>query len=150
MANITVVSYNLRTDLPVRDIALTFRDEVKRPAGALARFAAKSSRLNWEFSTPEEDSGPFAQFEPTDEPTYAVVARFSAHPRAREGTWMELLQQGGGDIFLKIWDYDGYRDIQISHAESLGARSCVRNVLNSLSEADPEIEVTEDKHRMRL
>lgn len=151
MPKITVATYALHTGLPVRDIALTFRDTITRPAGTLERIAAKSSRIRWEFFTPEADDGPFAEFDTNDdEPTYVVVARFSTQPRAPEGTWMELLQQGGGDIFLRIWDCHSHRNVLVSHADGRGPRGCVRNFLDILVEADPRIEVTEAKERMRV
>ena len=117
-----VARYAVRTTLPLRDIALVFRDNITRPAGAFARQASRSSRLIWEFSRPGKSEDPFDEFEPADQPTYQVAA----HWRSQKGLATV------GSVHLKIWDRTSHRDVEISHIASLGERSCVRNVLDHL------------------
>ena len=145
MSQITIISQHIHSDLPVRDIALTFRDHIKRPAKALARFGAWRAGLSWEFITPEEDNGPFAQFESSteDEPTYTVLARYRSRSRSLAGAGID------GDILLKIWDSGTYREAQISTAS--GAMfTGIQSVLAELRRVDPEMKRTETKNRIRL
>lgn len=134
-----VVEHTIHTKLSTADIGLTFRDYIQeRPQGAIAVMWAR--KLSWRFSTPAEDSNPFATIERSDEPSFRVVAHHSLRKRpllandAQVAAW-------DGSISLDVWDKVQYRLAVIRCLNGPGPKAAVRLVLDQLKVADPGAEI---------
>src|SRR6266540_7014738 len=94
--SIAAVNYDIRTQLPTQILVATFRDKIRQPANGMIRLLTKN-RLRWEFFAAQDDDSDME--EPQDGgdlPVCVLGAYFSMRSTAREGTWREALEQGGG------------------------------------------------------
>jgi hypothetical protein len=131
----TVYVYEIRTALPVKEVALLFREGIIKPQSRGLRLVA--GKFNWSFYTPKAADGPFAQFEAAGEdPSYAVAAH-AVRPERGGMVRQAADALATGNFLLQIWDRGARRDVRLTAPDATAWKSYASNFLNRLVEKDP-------------
>jgi len=136
----TIAVYEVRTALPVNEIALLFRERITKPQNKALRLMIRN-KFTWSFYTPEPAAGPFAQFEAREEPAFAVAAHAVSPDRGGGMLRQAADAMAGGDFLLEIWDRGARRDARLTVPAATGWKSCASNFLVGLAEKNPGTEV---------
>jgi hypothetical protein len=144
----TVAVYEVRTAVPVDEIALLFRERITKPQNRALRLMIRNKFI-WSFYSPEAAaSSPFAQFEAREEPTFAVAA-LAVSPDHGGGILRQAADAlAGGDFLLEIWDRGGRRDARLTVPAATGWKSCASNFVAGLAEKNPGTQVMESVQRV--
>jgi hypothetical protein len=149
MGKIKVIDHQMNTALPVRNIAVAFRDGIQHPGGLIG-FIGRTA-LDWDFFTPEKGDDPFTALEEVEEPTFTAGASYGLRQRRRITSLEELLQGSvGGAVLLSVWDIGTRRRVEIRHAGDLSPASkrCVQSAIDRMRNADPTLTETETRGKI--
>lgn len=151
MSNIKYTEYSMRTSVPVKDVALAFRNAVNYRVPGIKGRLSPHNALDWSFFTPDSPNDPFASVEESDDPAFEVGAQFGAKEKARMTTVTQVLADANsGWLLLSVWDRGDYREATLRLAGNPGqSKIKVDLFVSEMRTADPDLELSSSKGKMQ-